>query len=69
MQTNPTPRDPGSPPNVFPTAAAYVKPCEHEGERAYAIHDQHGAALAVAPTRDMAFAFLQQQEIEGVDAH
>ncbi len=55
--------------HVFPAAPAYVKPVVHEGERAYAIHDQTGRPLAIAPSRDVAFAILGQQNIDGVDAH
>ncbi len=69
MQTDQTPRVETATPHVFPTAAAYVRPVVHEGQRAYAIYDQQGQPLAVAPTRDLAFAFLSQQNIEGVDAH
>ncbi len=55
--------------HVFPVAAAYVKPVDQDGKRMYAIHDQHGTVVAMAATRELAFAFLGQQDIQGVDAH
>lgn len=69
MQPDPTSSPPSALPHVFPVADAYVKPVEQDGRRMYAIHDQHGKPLAMAPSREVAFAYLGQQEIGGVDAH
>jgi hypothetical protein len=54
---------------VWPAADAYIKPIDQEGKRVYAIHQADGQQVAVAETREMAFAFLGQQNVEGVDAH
>ena len=55
--------------HTWPAADAYVKPVEQEGKRVYAIHQADGQQVAVAETREMAFAFLAQQNVEGADAH
>ena len=47
--------------------AAYVKPVVDEGKPAYAIHAADGQALA--PSRDLAFALIRQNELEPTDAH
>lgn len=49
--------------------AAYVKPVDHEGKPAYAIHAADGRALAVAPSRELAFIVIRQNELEPADAH
>lgn len=54
---------------VWPAADAFVKPVDHEGKRVYAIFDGEGRQIAVAESRDLAFAFLGQQNVEGADAH
>ena len=54
---------------VWPAADAYVKPIDQDGKRVYAIHQADGQQVAVAETRDAAFAFLGQQNVEGADAH
>ena len=54
---------------VWPAADAYVKPVDQEGKRVYAIHQADGQQVAVAETREMAFAFLGQQNVEAADAH
>jgi hypothetical protein len=54
---------------VWPAADAYVKPIDQEGKRVYAIHQADGQQVAVAETREMAFAFLGQQDVEAADAH
>lgn len=48
---------------------AYVRPVVHEGQDAYAINNADGSPLAVAATRDVAFAVARQHELEPVDAH
>ncbi|MGF1473960.1 MAG: DUF1150 family protein [Geminicoccaceae bacterium] len=50
-------------------ADAFVKPVIHENKRLYAIHAGDGRPLAMAPSRDLAFAFLRQNEMSGTDAH
>lgn len=69
MQPNPTSSHPSALPHVFPTAQAYVKPVDQDGHRMYAIHDQHGKPLAMAPSREVAFAYLGQHDLGGADAH
>jgi hypothetical protein len=46
---------------------AYVKTIEHEGRIMYAIHGGDGTPLAIADTRDLAFAAARH--LEPVDAH
>lgn len=69
MEPNQAPSKRSAVPHVFPVAAAYVKPVEQQGQRVYAIHDQHGTPVALAQNRDLAFAFLAQQNLNGTDAH
>jgi hypothetical protein len=72
MQTDPQKTQPTAGDDrlfVWPAADAYVKPVDQEGKRVYAIHDSDGRPIAVAETREMAFAFLGQQNVEGADAH
>ncbi|HET6521069.1 MAG TPA: DUF1150 family protein [Geminicoccaceae bacterium] len=48
---------------------AYIKAVVHEDRIAYAIHGGDGTPLAVAETRELAFAVVRQHEMEPVDAH
>lgn len=48
---------------------AYIKPVAHEGRILYAIHGGDGTPLAIAETRDLAFAAARQNDLEPVDAH
>ncbi|MFW5678793.1 MAG: DUF1150 family protein [Pseudomonadota bacterium] len=53
------------------TAAAqtYVKPVEQRGRKYYAIHAHDGRPIALAASRELAFAFLGQQDLSGADVH
>ena len=48
---------------------AYVLPVEEDGWIYYTIHDEDGLPIAVAPSRDLAFAAIRQHGMEPVDAH
>jgi hypothetical protein len=48
---------------------AYVKTVINDGQPASAIHDADGRQLAVVETRDLAFAVIRQNDIEGLSAH
>jgi hypothetical protein len=48
---------------------AYVKPVLQNGRRYYAIHAQDGRPIALAASRELAFAFLGQQDLAGADVH
>ncbi len=56
------------PPLIDPTVA-YVKAVTIEGVRAYAIYLADGTQLAIAPSRDVAFAAVRQHELEPVSVH
>ncbi len=48
---------------------AYVAKVEANGSIAYAIHSADGTRLALAPSRDLAFAAAKQHELEPVSVH
>jgi hypothetical protein len=48
---------------------AYVARVEANGSIAYAIHSADGTRLAIAPSRDLAFAAAKQHELEVVSVH
>ncbi|MEO1020597.1 MAG: DUF1150 family protein [Pseudomonadota bacterium] len=48
---------------------AYVKPVEDDGLIFYAVCGADGSTLAIAPTRDLAFALTRQNDFEPQDAH
>jgi hypothetical protein len=48
---------------------AYVKPVEHEGQDAYAVHTADGQPVAITSTRALALALIRQHDLEPVDAH
>lgn len=49
---------------------AFVKTVEDaNGAPAVAVHGADGAALALAPSRDLAFALIRQNDLEPVSAH
>ncbi|MEO1090448.1 MAG: DUF1150 family protein [Pseudomonadota bacterium] len=50
-------------------AEAYVKAVEQEGRRMYAIHAEDGRPIALAATRELAFAFLGKHDLTGADVH
>ncbi len=56
------------PPLIDPTVA-YVKAVTIEGVRAYGIYLADGTQLAIAPSRDVAFAAVRQHELEPVSVH
>ncbi|MGH6943230.1 MAG: DUF1150 family protein [Geminicoccaceae bacterium] len=49
--------------------SAYVRPVEEDGKLVFAIHAAEGTRLAVAPSRDLAFALIRQNDMEPFDAH
>lgn len=68
MQANPLQPAPKTPsPGAVPEA--YVKPVLQDGRRYYAIHAQDGRPIAVAASRELAFAFLGQHGLDGADVH
>ncbi len=50
-------------------ADAYVKPVQQAGRRFYAIHSQDGRPIALAASRELAFAFLGQHDLTAADVH
>tara|TARA_B100002052_G_scaffold103005_1_gene95080 strand:- start:1249 stop:1482 length:234 start_codon:yes stop_codon:yes gene_type:complete len=48
---------------------AYIKQTELNGVLVYAVHAANGDPLATAPARDVAAAFVLQNELTPVDAH
>ena len=56
------------PPLIDPTVA-YVKAVTIEGVRAYAIYLADGTQLAIAPSREIAFAAVRQHELEPASVH
>jgi hypothetical protein len=48
---------------------AYVKQTENEGKPAYAIHAADGTQMALADSRELAFAVIRQNDMEGVSVH
>ena len=50
-------------------SVAYVKQVEAEGKLAFAIHAADGTQMAVVASRDLAFAVIRQNDMEGVSVH
>jgi hypothetical protein len=48
---------------------AYIKPVEREGKSVIAVHAADGTELAVAESRDVAIAFIRQNDLEPLSAH
>lgn len=48
---------------------AYVKPIENEGKAGFAIHAADGTQMALVASRDLAFAVIRQNDMEGVSVH
>lgn len=48
---------------------AYVRPVEAEGKPGFAIHAADGTQMAVVASRDLAFAVIRQNDMEGVSVH
>lgn len=47
---------------------AYIKPVQREGKTMVAVHAADGTELAVAESRDVAIAFIRQNDLEAVSA-
>ena len=48
---------------------AYVKPVTHQDRTGFAIHAADGSSLAMAETREIAFATVRQNGLEPVSVH
>ena len=68
----PTSSPPASPVRQGPVlgaAEAYVKAVDQQGRRMYAIHAEDGRPIALAASRELAFAFLGSHDLVGADVH
>lgn len=54
---------------LFVNDIAYVKPVDHNGETAFAIHAADGTQLAIVESRDLAFATVMQNDLQPVSVH
>jgi hypothetical protein len=48
---------------------AYIKPVQRDGKTMIAVNAADGTELAVAESRDVAMAFIRQNELEPLSAH
>ena len=66
-----TSSSPPAPADRLPPVAAqtYIKPVLQSGRRYYAIHAEDGRPIALAASRELAFAFLGQQDLSAADVH
>jgi hypothetical protein len=48
---------------------AYVRSVDDEGKPAFAIYAADGTQMAVVASRDLAFAVIRQNDMEGVSVH
>lgn len=48
---------------------AYIKPVQRDGKAMVAVHAADGTELAVAESRDVAMAFIRQNDLEPLSAH
>ena len=48
---------------------AYIKPVQRDGKTMVAVHAADGTELAVAEARDVAMAFIRQNDLEPLSAH
>ncbi|HEX2114391.1 MAG TPA: DUF1150 family protein [Alphaproteobacteria bacterium] len=48
---------------------AYLKPVQREGKAVIAVHAADGTELALAETRELAAAFVRQNDLEPLSAH
>jgi hypothetical protein len=69
MQPTESSTSPANPQTATAAAQTYVKPVEQRGRRYYAIHAQDGRPIALAASRELAFAFLGQHDLSGADVH
>lgn len=51
------------------TNIAYIKPVFIDGDVGYGIHAGDGTVLAIAETRDVAFAAARQHDLDPVSVH
>ncbi len=56
-------------PDLWSSNVAYVRPVEDEGTVYYTICSPDGRLLALAPTRELAFALTKQNDFKPCDAH
>jgi hypothetical protein len=47
----------------------YIKPVQRDGKAMIAVHAADGTELAVAESRDVAIAFVRQNDLEPLSAH
>ncbi|QEX20298.1 hypothetical protein FRZ61_02150 [Hypericibacter adhaerens] len=48
---------------------AYLRAVVIDGQPGFAVHAANGKTLGVAPTREVALAFIHEQELEPVGLH
>jgi hypothetical protein len=48
---------------------AYLRAVVIDGQPGFAVHAANGNRLGIAPTREIARAFIRQQELEPVSLH
>ena len=48
---------------------AYIKAVERDGKPMVAVHAADGTELALADSRDLAMAFIRQNDLEPLSAH
>ena len=48
---------------------AYIRPIQREGKPMIAVHAADGTELALAESRDLAVAFVRQNDLEPLSAH
>jgi hypothetical protein len=48
---------------------AYLRPVVIDGQPGFAVHAANGNRLGIAPTREIARAFIREQELEPVSLH
>jgi len=48
---------------------AYLRPVVVDGKSGFAVHAANGNRLGIAPTREIAHAFIREQELEPVSLH
>lgn len=52
-----------------PAPIAYVRKMTEYEDVVYGIYDENGQALAIAPSRELAFISIRQHDLEPVDVH
>lgn len=56
-------------PPTKPVQMAYVRKMSEYDEEFYRIYDENGRALAIAPSREMAFLTIRQHDLIPADVH